>query len=220
LIEPKLKRLHKEILGSLQAAIDPCGPVPSLPNFRRPSAKIPIQTLFSDFNDRSGPYIFDELVEDFPWGLPSDQLIHMEWNGVLSSAMGFDAIRLNHKTTLYFEFNDYEGDSPYFIAVAEAVSAKLAHETFLHELFTSNGATFHTAIFGSPPEKITSVFPRAKLVEPFLAAAQGAHYGCDDFWEEVLQVVSRRRHGSKGIDVSTELGRRKAIEAYLAVLLP
>jgi hypothetical protein len=158
-------------------------------------------------------------VEEFPWGLPSDELISMAWDGLLSSVMTFTSIQLDLETSLYFEFNDGEEFGPHFLAVANGLSAGLAQVAFLNELFRSNGATFNTGVFGSPPVEITSCFPVAELVEPFLAVADRAiEYGCDDFWEEVIQLGSRQPEGytSLEFDVSTELGRRKDIEAYLA----
>ncbi len=218
------ERLHSSVLRSLQAAIASCDAVPELPHFRRPPAKIPIHDLFSDFNDESDPEIFDVLIDGFPWGLSSNELISMVWYSICTSiSMRFATIQLGQETTLFFEFNDSEADHLHFVATVTGLSAELAHESFLGELFRSNGATFNTGVFGSPPNEITSILPRSKLVEPFLAAADCAvENGCGDFWEEVLQLSSRRPQDPSGIeiDVFTQNGRRKAVEAYLASLLP
>lgn len=221
--DPTKKELHGKVLQSLHSATAYCDAIPDLPHLRRPPARTPARALFSDFNDGSDSEIFDTVVDGFPWGLPSDELIRMAWDGwCISNSMSFAAIQLDHDTSLYFEFNDSEADQLHFLALSAGVSPDLAHDAFLTELFRSNGQTFNTGLFGSPPSEVTSRFPCSTLAEKFLVGADRAvEYGCNDFWEEVLQTIMRSSRPSTGIDVdiSTQFGRRKAIEAYLKVVL-
>jgi hypothetical protein len=152
----------------------------------------------------------------------------MVWYSSAASVMGFDAIRLDQETSLYFEINDTEAYRIHFLAVAQGLPSDLAHEAFLTELFRSNGETFGTVVLGGPPNEITSYFPRSKLVEPFLLAAERAiGNGCHDFWNEVIEISSGPSRAAglhlgelDAPNVSTQRGRREAIEAYLATLLP
>ena len=123
--------------------------------------------------------------------------------------------------TLFFEFNDSDEYGFYFLALADGVSPKLAHETFLIALFRSNGETFNTAVLGgSPPNEVSSAFPRSALLDHFLAVADRAvEYG--EFWEELLEMIAKNSKHSAGteFDASTEGGRRKALDAYLETVV-
>jgi hypothetical protein len=123
----------------------------------------------------------------------------------------------DRQRTLFFGFNDSEEHRLHFLAVAEGVSPKVAQETFVTELFRSNGETFNSALLiGSPPNEINSRFPYSTLVDHFLAVAERAvEFG--DSWNEVLEFIatSLKRSTEVEFDVSRAEGRRKALEATL-----
>jgi hypothetical protein len=177
--------------------------------------------LFSDFNDESDPEIFDVVVEGFPWGLPNTDLIRMVWYSIPASLVTFAALQLAEQTTLFFEFNDSDEFGFYFLALADGVSPKLAHDMFMRELFRSNGETFDTAVSGgSPPNEVSSAFPRSTLLDCFLMVADRAEqYG--EFWEELLEMIAKnsKRLADTEFDVSTEDGRRNALDAYLTTVV-
>jgi hypothetical protein len=211
-------QLREKVLESLEAAIACCDAVPHLPGLRRPPARIPIPSLFSDFNHTDAE-TFDFVVGGFPWGLPSADLIQMVWYSIPASSVSFSALQIGPRT-LFFELNDNDDDCPHFLAVADGISIDLAEETFMRELFGSNGETFSTPLFGgSPPNEVASRFPRPILAECFLAAADKAvEYG--DFWEELCEIVAKRSRDGNGppLDASTKAGRSKAIEAYFSAI--
>lgn len=220
--EPTKEQLHAKILQSLQAAITCCDKSHFSEFFSVPPAKIPIHSLFSDFNDESDPAIFDVVVDGFPWGLPEVQVIEMVWDGFLtSSRMSFAALQIDQETSLYFQFDDSEEDQPHFLAFARGVSPEVAHLAFLEELISSNGSAFDTVIFGSPPNEISSMFSVSKLVDPLLSVVDDAiENGCTDFWEEILTIISRNPATSDLVlDVSTKRGQRKTMRAYLKAVM-
>jgi hypothetical protein len=209
-------KLQVRVLQSLQVAIACCDPIPELSHFFRPPMKIATRKLFSDFNAESDAEVYDFVVDGFPWGLRSKKLIGMVWDSLPASCVSFSAIQLDQYTSLYFEFNDDDEDHVHLLAVAQGLSTDRAHEIFLRELFRSNGGTFNTGVWASPPTEVTSKSPKSVLVENFLLGASRAmESGSDDFWGEVLQIIG----WDSDIDIVSETGRQKVMEAYIETVV-
>jgi hypothetical protein len=111
---------------------------------------------------------------------------------------------------------------PFFLAFADGISPKMAHEMFLMEAFRSNGETFNTGISGgSPPNEVSSAFPHSTLLDCFLMLAdRTVEYG-GEFWEELLGIIEgqSKHFAATQFDVSTKDGRRKALGVYLGTVV-
>jgi hypothetical protein len=158
----------------------------------------------------------------FPWGLDCRDLICMVWHSWPASSIRFSALTLEPKTSVFFEFNDSGENGLELLAIAEGISADLAGEIFMSELFRSNGETFHTGVLTSPPSEVTSIFSPSFLADRFLEIATYAteYYGAG-FWED-LQTLIERSTGPEFESSEDTLGLsnlstcRRIIEQYLA----
>jgi hypothetical protein len=71
-------------------------------------------------NLKSGDDFEVDLAEGFPWALPSRDLIHMVWDGMLNSSVeSFSALRLDLHTWFYFQYTDSEEDYLYFLTAVQ-----------------------------------------------------------------------------------------------------
>ena len=178
-------------------------------------------------NLKSGDDFEVDLAEGFPWALPSRDLIHMVWDGMLNSSVeSFSALRLDRQTWLYFQYTDSEEDYLYFLAAAETNSASDAHKQFVTELFRSNGKTFGAEFLCSPPTEVASTFSKSFLADCFVSAADIAvkreYTTSADFWQQVQDDITRCKPNSLAsskVNLKTRAGKVQLMECYLAVVM-
>jgi hypothetical protein len=213
------RKLNSLARHSLQVAVKQCVALPGIPVLRW-LGPIPSHSLFADYKDEEGCDLHDEIVEKYPWALPSRKLIGLAWHGILSSSWSLEAVRLDHKIWLYFEFNDTMDDYLNLLAVAKTASPQKTHQHFLTERFRSNDFLI------CPPTAIVSRFARSFLAKCFTVAINKAiNEGLaesTDFWEEVRDNIAQRKPDSSRLseaDEREESGKALLLEAYLAAVV-
>jgi hypothetical protein len=214
------RKLHLLARHCLKAAVASFVTRPGIPVFRWPvQEQLSSRSLFADCRDEEDVDLYDELVEEFPWGLPSRDLIGLAWDGILSSTWSLHAVKLDRQTWLYFEFNDYMDDCPYLLALAKTTSPQRTHQRFLQHRFRSND------FLPCPPTEITSGFSRSFLAECFTDAAEAAmkqkFTTTEEFWGEMCQAIAHHEPDSPVLSKAHEenVTARTLMDAYLAAVM-
>jgi len=141
--------------------------------------------------------MFDEWygagVDDF--GLPTHSLVHLVWNAGgpgMGSIWGITSIELPSGRHMYIEYND-NAPGPLVLSVSTRFWSPDIDRKFITAFFKNNGADFGTAIFGGPPNSV-STFPLSidTIVDMFVSAFDAAGDYC---WDDLL---SRYGDGDDG----------------------
>jgi hypothetical protein len=141
--------MRRRVRAWLESQLGAWAPSPEAPQVLVPPAKLHSQYLETEEEAEDEESGDDDPFADYPWGLPSEQLLYLDWNRTVGMAGGtsYELVAVPGLASLLVEI----GFDGYVLLGGIRGEPKDADTLFLELLLRTNGRAFHTGVIGSAP---------------------------------------------------------------------